>query len=273
MPQATPTIAVATKPPLPIGTPPPLGATRVYTDGMTGLYVPAGEFLMGVREDDPDIFWPDERPQHRVYLDAYWMDRTEVTNAMYARCVQAGACAPPVRASSYRRESYFGNPQFDNFPVIYITTVTAANAIANGPDDGCPPKLSGRRPRGTSGQKYAWGNQPPDATRGNFDDAGDTTAVGSYPAGASPYGGLDMAGNVWEWVSDLYEAGYYSHSPERNPTGPTLANSHLVRGGLWSVTQRSASEFRAHGLWLSRHRGSHGDSLRGHPVDAWTFWL
>jgi eukaryotic-like serine/threonine-protein kinase len=237
---AAPT-ATATQRGAPAGTPPPLGAARVYTDGMTGLFVPAGDFLMGAREDDPDIFWPDERPQHKVYLDAFWIDKTEVTNAMYAHCVQAGACAPPARTSSYKRDSYFGVSQFDNYPVIYITSVAAAQRYCQWAGRRLPTEAEWEKAaRGTTGQKYSWGSKPPDATRGNFNDMGDTTWVGSYGAGASPYGALDMAGNVWEWVSDLYEAGYYSHSPEQNPTGPTLGNSHLVRGGLWSVTQRSA---------------------------------
>ena len=239
---ATPAVptAVSTAFSTPAGTPPPLGASRVYTDDMTGLFVPAGDFLMGAREDDPDIFWPDERPQHKVYLDAYWIDKTEVTNAMYASCVQAGACAPPTRTSSYKRASYFGNPQFDNYPVINVD-FEAAQRYCQWAGRRLPTEAEWEKAaRGTAGQKYAWGKEPVDVTRGNFDDSGDTTAVGSYPAGASPYGALDMAGNVWEWVSDLYEGSFYSHSPARNPTGPEWGNSHPLRGGLWSTTQRSS---------------------------------
>ncbi len=179
----------------------------------------------------------DEKPQHAVYLDAFWIDRTEVTNAMYARCVQAGKCPEPFHPSSYARDSYFGNPVFDNFPVVYVSGYNAQSYCA----------WAGRRlpseaewekaARGSDGFIYPWGDSPPDATRANFGRLViDTTAVGSYPAGASPYGALDMAGNGWEWVNDYYSATYYSISPLRNPTGPGEGQQHVTRGGGWDYS-------------------------------------
>ena len=204
----SPTVA-ATDVAAPVGgaslsTPPPLGASRVYTDGMTGLYVPAGAFLMGSRDDDPQS-WADETPRHKVTLDAYWIDRTEVTNVMYARCVQAGVCKAPKLSRSYTRESYFGNPQYENYPVIYVSW-GAAYRYCQWAGRRLPTEAEWEKAaRGTTGQRYPWGNQPPDATRGNGEEPGsDTAAVGSYPAGISPYGALDMTGNVWEWISDWY---------------------------------------------------------------------
>jgi len=89
-------------------------------DGMVIIYVPAGEFLMGSLETDP-IADSDEKPQHRIYLDAFWIDQTEVTNAMYAKCVKAGACQPPSSTASYTFHAYYGDPQYDHYPVAWIT--------------------------------------------------------------------------------------------------------------------------------------------------------
>jgi len=87
--------------------------------------------------------------------------------------------------------------------------------------------------RGTDGRTYPWG-EGIDSTKANYDNnVGDTTPVGSYPAGVSPYGAYDMAGNVWEWVSDWYSETYYSSSPSSNPQGPSSGTSRVVRGGSW----------------------------------------
>ena len=102
-------------------------------DGMTLLYVPAGDFTMGNDADDAlaecqkfrDIcqrdWFVDEEPPHTVSLDAFWIDQTEVTNAMYAKCVDDGACDPPSSIKSDTRDSYFGNSEFDEYPVIYVS--------------------------------------------------------------------------------------------------------------------------------------------------------
>jgi formylglycine-generating enzyme required for sulfatase activity len=88
--------------------------------------------------------------------------------------------------------------------------------------------------RGTDGRIYPWGNNPPDNTLLNYNDnVGDTTAVGSYPKGASPYGALDMAGNVWQWVNDWYDSNYYSNSPSSNSLGPSSGQYRVLRGGTW----------------------------------------
>jgi formylglycine-generating enzyme required for sulfatase activity len=230
------------------------GATRVSpNDGMVLVYVPAGEFLMGSTDADiaqaekkyPVSDFADEKPKHTVYLDAYWIDRTVVTNAEYARCVQTGQCSPPQATRSHTRDSYYGNVQYANYPVVYVTWEDAKNYCA----------WAGRRlpteaewekaARGTDGRVYPWGNQTPNTTLANFDmNVGDTTEVGKYPAGASPYGALDMAGNVWQWVADRYEKNYYQTSPERNPTGPGSGSLRVMRGGAFyfdSSAERSAA--------------------------------
>ena len=233
-------ISAAAAPTPGAGEPAP-GAIRVYSDGMIGLYVPAGEFIMGTAADVP-VEWPDERPQHEVYLNGFWIDRTEVTNAQYAGCVQAKICPPPAYARSYRRSQYFGVPAYDDFPVIYVSW-PASQQYCQWAGRRLPTEAEWEKAaRGTDGRLHAWGNELPDATRGNAgNDLGDTTAVGSYPAGASPYGALDMAGNVWEWVADLYNGEYYQNSPLRNPLGPGYGNSRLVRGGSWWVAQRTTT--------------------------------
>ncbi len=210
------------------------GSTPVADkDGMALVYVSQGDFLMGSGASDPAAS-ADEKPQHTVYLDAFWIDRTEVTNAMYRQCVQAGKCPEPLHASSYAREQYYGNPVFDNFPVVYVSWYNAQSYCA----------WAGRRlpteaewekaARGTDAFLFPWGNNYPDATLANVGRVViDTTAVGSYPGGASPYGALDMAGNVWEWVNDYYSETYYSVSPLRNPTGPASGQQHVTRGGGW----------------------------------------
>ena len=204
--------------------PPTPAATRVAgADGITMVYVPAGEFLMGSSNDEPGP--PEQMPQHRVYLDAYWIDRTEVTVAQYQSCMEAGRCGTPDCTST--------GP--GDLPVACVSWQNAT--------DYCD--WAGRRlpteaewekaARGTDRRKYPWGNEQPDCDRLNYGGCvGRTTPVGSYPSGTSPYGAVDMAGNVEEWVADWYDEKYYTVSPERNPVGPTASDwGHSVRGGSW----------------------------------------
>ncbi|MBN2386387.1 MAG: SUMF1/EgtB/PvdO family nonheme iron enzyme [Anaerolineales bacterium] len=208
---------------------PGIGSSRVRpADGMEMVYVPAGEFTMG-----SDRYF-DEQPVHTVYLDATWIDRTEVTNGMYALCVAEGACTPPSWSSSHTRSSYYGNPAYADYPVIYVTWNDADTycAWAGGrlPSEAEWEKAA----RGTDARIYPWGEPFPTAGLANYGfHVGDTERVGSYPAGASPYGALDMSGNVWEWVADRYDGTYYVRSPERNPQGPPDGSGRVLRGGSW----------------------------------------
>ncbi len=202
-------------------------------DGMTMIYIPAGSFTMGADESDLEA-GEQEAPKHKVSLSAYWIDETEVTNGMYARCVDQGACSPPVNLYSKTHTSYFGDPAFTKHPVIYVGWEDAR--------DYC--RWTGRRlpseaewekaARGTDVRIYPWGENPPGLKFANYGGLiGDTTPVGSFPSGRSAYGVLDLAGNVAEWVSDWYDQDYYSNSPFQNPAGPTAGVFRLIRGGSW----------------------------------------
>jgi formylglycine-generating enzyme required for sulfatase activity len=202
--------------------PVPLAQTT-DSDPASMLFVPGGEFLMG-----SDI---------TVHLDAFWIDKTEVTNAMYAECVQAGACSAPRSSNSHTRENYYGNPEFGDYPVIYVSWVDAQKYCA---------WAGGRLPteaewekaaRGTDGRPFPWGDVDPSTVSDlvNY-RAQDTTEVGTYPDGASPYGVLDMAGNVSEWVADWLSLDYYKSPLTYNPLGPESGEYRVWRGGSWATT-------------------------------------
>jgi formylglycine-generating enzyme required for sulfatase activity len=185
---------------------------------------------------DPDV-QRDEEPVHNVTLKGYWMDKLEVTNAMYTLCVQAGACELPQTFKSESRESYFNNPEFNDFPVVYVTWAQA-DAYCTWAGRRLPTEAEWERAaRGDDFRTYPWGDDRPDSSRGNFNYfVGDTTRVGNFPAGASPFGILDMAGNVAEWVADYYDADYYAQGVTVNPPGPGERSAYfnrVVRGGTF----------------------------------------
>jgi serine/threonine-protein kinase len=199
-------------------------------DGMPQLYIPAGTFRMGgmdVRRA------PNELPEHDVTLDAFWMDQLEVTNAMYALCVGAGGCTPPQDSKSQRRPEYFNNPEFNDYPVIYVTW-GQAKTYCEWAGRRLPTEAQWERAgRGDDFRTFPWGENKADGLLANFNMlVGDTSRVGTYPAGASPYGVLDMAGNVAEWVYDFYSPNY-TNTETLNPTGPlnSATFNHVVRGG------------------------------------------
>jgi formylglycine-generating enzyme required for sulfatase activity len=192
--------------------------------------VPAGSFSMG-----SDSGAPDEKPVHCVTGSAFAMDRYEVTNVRYGACVRAGACTSPSLSSSATRAHYFDDPAFADYPVIFVSWAQAKAfcAFANGR---LPTEAEWERAAAGSDapRTYPWGESPPDCSKANFAGCvGDTDRVGRRPAGQSPYGAFDMAGNVWEWTSDWYDAGYYRTSPIQDPTGPTSGTLKVMRGGCW----------------------------------------
>ena len=203
-------------------------AARVSSaDGMTQVFVAAGEFLMGT--DDKEA--QKNRPRHAVTLSGFWIDQTEVTNEMYARCVAEKQCPPPF---SEEFNPYYGKTKYANYPVVYITW--------EGADKYC--RWAGRRlpteaewekaARGTDGRLYPWGDEPPNMSLANYDNAiGEPLPVDRYPLGASPYGALNMVGNVREWVADWFHEFFYLAGLNENPIGPPSGETKSLRGGSY----------------------------------------
>lgn len=242
------------------------------SDGMEQIFIPAGEFTMGGADSAAQqaigngIAYP-EVPVHKVTLDSFWIDKYEVTNRQYALCVAAGACAPPKWDASKSRGTYFSNPEYANYPVIYVSWYQARDYCA----------WAGRRllseaewekaARGDDARLYPWGNDPISGDKANFCDKNcprsfanmgfddgyvETAPVGSFPAGASAYGVMDMAGNVWEWTNTVLSL--YPYDPNDGRESPDAYEQRMWRGGAWST-----------GVWYMRA------STRYHSVQKYQY--
>jgi len=258
---------------LPAGTLPPLGEM---------VRIPAGPFLMGAAQGDPQ-----EAPPHRVSLASYAIDRTEVTNRAFMWFVQCTGYRTTAEQEGgsvlYRDGGYqtvaeasWRAPQGPGsdlrgllaHPVVHVTWHDAA-AFCRWAGKRLPSEAEWEKAaRGTDGRLYPWGYAAPDSGavwRANYglDQCCDASAadgylhtapVGSFPAGASPYGLLDVAGNAWEWTQDYYSAEYYDAGPAANPRGPTSGDERSLRGGSWvSPPFRLRASFRGHHTESTRH--------------------
>ena len=220
-PTKTATITITAEPALGIG------STMINEiDGAEMVYVPAGEFLMGSEDSEA---YDDESPEHTVYLDSYWIYQYEVTNAQYRQCIEDGVCSGTL-----------GSYPENNSPAEFIDWYEA-DEYCSWAGGSLPTEAQWEKAaRGTDGPTYPWGEASPTCSLANFYGCeGAAVPVGSYPAGASPYGALDMAGNVWEWVADWYDADYYQTSPSSNPTGPASGTYRVIRGGAWDDNERN----------------------------------
>lgn len=232
-PTATPT------PNVPLPNPQPGDPWTRPSDGMVMVYVPGGTFLMGSDPAQDPNAQNDELPQHEVTLSPYWLDKTEVTNAMYAACVAVGVCA----ASSTANDSDWNG---DDYPAVGVSW-NDADAYCAWAGGQLPTEAQWEyAARGNDGRLYPWGNEF-DGALANFCDtnctydwrdpnANDgyarTAPVGSYAPGGDSWGGAaDMAGNVWEWVDDWY--GAYENTPQTDPNGPESGDYKVLRGGSW----------------------------------------
>jgi formylglycine-generating enzyme required for sulfatase activity/tRNA A-37 threonylcarbamoyl transferase component Bud32 len=242
---------------------PGIGSTQVSPkDGMVMIYIPAGEFLMGSDKTKDSQADYNELPQHKVYLDAYWIDVTVVTNAMFTAFFQASGYKTDAEKAGWAYVFVSKNgswnqvngadwrhpkgPQsnlqsLEKHPVVQVSW-NDAQAYCQWSGRRLPSEAEWEKAaRGVDGRIYPWGDAAPDPNKLNYNGViGDTTAVGSYPSGASSYGALDMAGNVSDWVNDWYSDTYYQQSPSINPIGPTSGTYRVLRGGSWYGSGRNA---------------------------------
>ncbi|MHC9539615.1 MAG: SUMF1/EgtB/PvdO family nonheme iron enzyme [Vulcanimicrobiota bacterium] len=203
------------------------------------ITIPAGEFLMG---SPKDVGGAEEHPQHTVYLDEYKISRFEVTNEQFTRFVSE---------TGYKAESSwnkFALKGRESHPVVSVTW-NDAQAYCRWAGGSLPSEAQWEKAaRGVDGRLYPWGNEWDKnkcnncntnskeyrAARAKLYMGKGTTPVGLFADGASPYGALDMAGNVWEWCNDWYNDIYYRESPPQNPGGPLQGDISVFRGGAWN---------------------------------------
>jgi len=209
---------------------------------MTQVYVPAGKFWMGSQPGDlgADV---DEFPQHEVFLDAFWIDQTEVTNAMFAMFLNEEGNQMEGRvywfesvdpeAPLFQEEGvWMPKEGLAAYPLVEVNWY-GARAYCTWAGKRLPTEAEWEKAaRGTDRRSYPWGEEL-DCSLALVANCkkNKPVPVGSYPGGASPYDALEMAGNVWEWVADRYLVDYYANSPSQNPTGPSDGEFFVLRGG------------------------------------------
>jgi formylglycine-generating enzyme required for sulfatase activity len=240
-------------------------------DGAEMILIPAGEFLMGTSDEQikellrqfpswKREWFANERPQHRVYLDDFYIDKYPVTNAQFEQF---------VKATGYKAEGdwrrYYTKGK-EKHPVVCVSW-NAASAYCKWAGKRLPTEAEWEKAaRGADGRIWPWGNAW-DKSKCNSSDGGSgtTTPVGSYPTGASPYGVMDMAGNVLEWCADLYDEKYYTSAPDRNPQGPSSGTYRVLRGGSWYGDPdgaRAATRYRNTRVFWGDGGGFRGVALR-----------
>lgn len=208
---------------------PQSGETIKWIDGSVLVYIPAGTFSMGYGAD---------APVHSVSLTGYWIQQTKVTNQMFNLCVQAGACSSPTQELGGPVST---NPSFASNPVVGVTWDQAQTYCAWAQGSLPTEAQWEKAARGANGNSYPWGSSAPTCDLLNFANCyGRTTNVNNYDAGRSPFGLYDMAGNVFEWVFDWYDAAYYAQSPGDNPTGPASGEYRGVRGSSFESADLQA---------------------------------
>ena len=207
--------------------------------------VAGGAFVMGRTEEKKPY-----SPQREVTVKAFLIDKTEVSVAQYRACVDCGVCKAPLRdGSNSGREPYYGNAVFEDFPVIYVTWQDA-KTYCEQIGKRLPTEAEWEKAaRGSQGADYPWGADPPRATLANYGGLHhDTTPVASFAEGRSPSGALNMAGNVWEWVNDGYDANYYSSGPNADPPGPAAKVLKVARGGGFNSSSERIKSYTRDGF-------------------------
>ena len=210
------------------------------------VHIPAGEFDMGSPEGEGK---KNEQPSHKVYLDAYYIDKYEVTFKDFEEYLSSNAKQYPTITGWIDRKA---RPEMVNKPIFGLQW-KRCKRYCEWKGKRMPTEAEWERSaKGIEGRKYPWGNEPPDEKRSNFGNCcfiqkGKVLSqVGSFEQGASPEGIYDLGGNVAEWVYDWYDKKYYSKSPYKNPKGPKKGKYHVIRGGAWNslpVYLRSSSRY------------------------------
>lgn len=205
------------------------------------VYIPAGWFIMGENDERPS-----NRPQRRVYLDAYAIQKTEVTRGEYTEF---------IHSTGYNAQGWqSGTPESTMDLPMTNTLWQDAAAYCEWLGMRLPTEAEWEKAaRGVDGRRYPWGEtwDPKNANTGERESVR-AEPVGSFPLGASPYGLLDMCGNAAEWVADAYARDYYQEAPNHNPTGPDQVLDHVIRGGSyddppeWTTTYFRNSSHSAH---------------------------
>jgi formylglycine-generating enzyme required for sulfatase activity len=213
------------------------------------VLVPAGEFTMGSATGDAD-----ERPVHQVYVAAFFMDKYQVSVGQYAKFLEATSQAAPPDWSVMNK------PRHQTRPVVNVDWTDAAAFCAWAGKRQPTEAEWEKAARGTDGRLYPWGNEPPSGSLANmmkerWSNHWTLSSGGTFEEGKSPYGIYDMAGNVWEWVSDWYASDFYQTGPSQNPTGPPTGVYKVIRGGSWGSGPKGLR---------SAERETHAPSFRGY---------
>jgi formylglycine-generating enzyme required for sulfatase activity len=201
---------------------PPTATSQPQPEGMA--LIPAGEFLMGSSTGPAN-----EQPEHPVSLDAFYMDRFEVTNGQYRACVESGGCTPANALDSFTYKGYRDDPIYDNYPVVGVTW-DQADAYCRWAGKRLPTEAEWEyAASGLENFTWPWGSTfDPNLSAAS---APDTQPVDSYPGGVSPFGIYNMAGNVAEWVQDVFDQNFYANSPAKNPLSTGSGDARIYRGG------------------------------------------
>ncbi len=211
-------------------------------DGSLMILIPAGEFVMGAKDDDTDAK-ANEKPAHKVYLDSYYIYKHEVTYRQFKKFLDSTGYKP---LGNWSRGD---KPERQDHPVMYITYPDAVEYCKWAKVDLPTEAQWEKAARGSYGRKYPWGNDwDPEkcnnieltdkdimAKMADIHNKRGTVPVGSIPGDISPYGVMDMGGNINEWCRDWYKSGYYKKSPANNPSGPQKGTEKSTRGGAWSM--------------------------------------
>jgi len=235
---------------------PTLGIGSTMTsdkDGMVMVYMPEGDFVMGSSAQDAfsicaSIYnickksqFNNLEPKHNIYLDSFWIDKTEVTNEMFKKCVDAGVCEIPPKEQNdftYGGDAWltsYDSLEYAKYPIVRVSW-EEANRYCVWMERRLPTEAEWEKAaRGPSGNIYPWGNDLSGSNLYFEKQLATLSPVGQFPNGASFYGVLDLAGSVWEWVSDWYDASYYNQSPKDNPQGPSVGQEKSIRGGYHDI--------------------------------------